>query len=423
MLVKKYNNRKKSQFGQKKSHTDQEATNYISTDEGISPKGITSNLGSKFGILQEENLEMVQGSEIAVVVDQDTIGKIGPQLTQAQRVTEEIHLQRLVIKPGAGKNPQAQKKKKINGKNKARTPGISTTNPKGPEIAMKTAKGKEKNAELEGMEMVVTEYMRRMEQDRWEAFKISKGNRTNLDGHMIRENLLFNPDKQQLPPNTSVGTTEHRGNQVKLPDVTMSDAGGGRLDASSSQDHGVRRGVGSKAFPSLIRDLRHEYGANMFFLLETHVSGVRGNQIRDKIGFDTSFVVDAVGHAGGIRCLWDSSVWSVDVLEHDKQFVHLNVERNCIWRIGDGSQIYFWDHNWVPGVGRLSESATQVSNNINFSEMLMDFLDISGQWDTLPEEIIKKIVAIFPRPLGRTQTILPGGLPRTEHSVRSQPTN
>ncbi|XP_057739670.1 uncharacterized protein LOC130956669 [Arachis stenosperma] len=66
----------------------------------------------------------------------------------------------------------------------------------------------------------------------------------------------------------------------------------------------------------------------MFFLLETHVSGARGNQIRGKIGFDRSFLVDAVGHAGGIWCLWDSSVWSVDVLEHDKQFVHLKVSSN-----------------------------------------------------------------------------------------------
>ncbi|KAL1336367.1 uncharacterized protein [Arachis hypogaea] len=66
----------------------------------------------------------------------------------------------------------------------------------------------------------------------------------------------------------------------------------------------------------------------MFFLLETHVSGARGNQIRGKIGFDKSFLVDAVGHAGGIWCLWDSSVWSVDVLEHHKQFVHLKVSSN-----------------------------------------------------------------------------------------------
>ncbi|XP_015972045.1 uncharacterized protein LOC107495409 [Arachis duranensis] len=122
-----------------------------------------------------------------------------------------------------------------------------------------------------------------------------------------------------------MGNAEHRGNQVKQLDVTMVDAGGGEiLDASSSRD----QGVGNKAFPSLIGDLRHEYGANWFFLLETHVCGTRGNQIRDKMDFDKSFVVDAVGHAGEIWCLWDSSVWSVDVLEHDTQFVHLRVSGN-----------------------------------------------------------------------------------------------
>ncbi|XP_016168765.1 uncharacterized protein LOC107611342 [Arachis ipaensis] len=56
----------------------------------------------------------------------------------------------------------------------------------------------------------------------------------------------------------------------------------------------VQKGAGSKAFPSIIRDLRQEYEANFFFLLETHVSGTRGKQIRDKMGFDKSFVVDAM---------------------------------------------------------------------------------------------------------------------------------
>nr|XP_025664883.1 uncharacterized protein LOC112763420 [Arachis hypogaea] len=186
------------------------------------------------------------------------------------------------------------------------------------------------------MEMVVSEHMKRMVQDRWEAFKFSKGNQTTLEGHIVRENLIFNHEKHLQPPNSCMGSSEYRGNHLKLLDVAMADAGGsGKLEASSPQDQGGpllgsrnRRGVGSKTFPSLIRDLRHEYGANMFFLLETHVSGVRGNQIRDKIGFDKSFVVDAVGHAGGIWCLWDSSVWSVDVIEHDKQYVHLKVSGN-----------------------------------------------------------------------------------------------
>ncbi|RYR16350.1 hypothetical protein Ahy_B04g073348 [Arachis hypogaea] len=85
------------------------------------------------------------------------------------------------------------------------------------------------------------------------------------------------------------------------------------------------RGAGSKAFPSIIRDLRQEYGANLFFLLETHISGARGKQVRDKMGFDKAFVVDAVGHAGGIWCLWDSAVWRVDILNHDRQFIHLKI--------------------------------------------------------------------------------------------------
>ncbi|RYR66328.1 hypothetical protein Ahy_A03g012315 [Arachis hypogaea] len=349
------------------------------------------------------------------------------------------------------------------------------------------------------------------------------------------------------------------------------------------------RGAGSKTFPSIIRDLHQEYRANLFFLLETHINGTRGKQIRDKMGFDKSFVVDVVGHAGGIWCLCDSSVWRVDVLEHDRQFIHLkvsgsgnnstpwlvtavyvkvptrsfknvsesvawliwvilvgrslgreagqglsnldwqiafpeacvkhlpmlklghspiclqlsntmtqnrgrqpflfllpgsptqileilwmslrmfkclglrvflclranlnigttcsdnniigqnvineevkyaifgmdswkapnrdglqaifyqsqwnkvgtnvyNVKRNCIWRIGDGSQIHFWDHCWIPtGVGCLSKIASQVSNNVNYSDMLMDFLNVSGQWhieklqEMLPEDTIKKI--------------------------------
>ncbi|XP_029152412.1 uncharacterized protein [Arachis hypogaea] len=46
------------------------------------------------------------------------------------------------------------------------------------------------------------------------------------------------------------------------------------------------------------------------------------------MGFDKSFVVDALGHSGGIWCLWDSSVWSVDVLEHDRQYIHLKVSGN-----------------------------------------------------------------------------------------------
>ncbi|RYR43669.1 hypothetical protein Ahy_A08g040066 [Arachis hypogaea] len=68
----------------------------------------------------------------------------------------------------------------------------------------------------------------------------------------------------------------------------------------------------------------------------------------------------------------------------------------------DGSQIRFWDHHWIPGVGNLSANTNQASNSVNYPVMLTDFLDVSGQWDArklqkiLPEDIVNKIISISP---------------------------
>ncbi|RYQ93205.1 hypothetical protein Ahy_B09g099480 [Arachis hypogaea] len=78
------------------------------------------------------------------------------------------------------------------------------------------------------------------------------------------------------------------------------------------------RSAGDRTFPSLICDIRREYDANFLILLETHISGTK----------DSSFVVEATGHSGGKWCLWDSTTWKVDVLEHNRQFVHLRVTGN-----------------------------------------------------------------------------------------------
>ncbi|KAL1330769.1 uncharacterized protein LOC107627531 [Arachis ipaensis] len=88
------------------------------------------------------------------------------------------------------------------------------------------------------------------------------------------------------------------------------------------------RGAGGKTFPTLIRDIRREYNANFIILLETHISGSRGAAVRDKIGFDSSFIVEANGHSGGIWCLWDSGSWKVDILEYNQQIVHLRLTGN-----------------------------------------------------------------------------------------------
>ncbi|RYR09487.1 hypothetical protein Ahy_B05g077838 [Arachis hypogaea] len=121
----------------------------------------------------------------------------------------------------------------------------------------------------------------------------------NLDQHVVRDNILSKSEKNPQPPGARLGVAEPRGNQLKQSDVTIVEAGGrGSKEELSSRD---------------------QVGPELWALAQTHISGTRGKQNRGKMGFDKSFVVDAVSHAGGIWCLWDSSVSRVDVLEHDRQ--------------------------------------------------------------------------------------------------------
>ncbi|MED6181435.1 hypothetical protein PIB30_118602 [Stylosanthes scabra] len=79
-----------------------------------------------------------------------------------------------------------------------------------------------------------------------------------------------------------------------------------------------------------------------------------------------------------------------------------DVEKNFIWRIGDGSRINFWNHNWVPSLGHLTNHVTQVSSQHNLSNSLNDFLLVSGNWDEqqlrnwLPDSVVNQIMAMSP---------------------------
>ncbi|QHO47257.1 Putative ribonuclease H protein [Arachis hypogaea] len=78
------------------------------------------------------------------------------------------------------------------------------------------------------------------------------------------------------------------------------------------------------------------------------------------------------------------------------------VEKNHIWRIGDGSSIKFWKHNWVPNLGILTQYCDQVLTETNLSVFPTDFLSVSGDWDEdklkewLPDSIVEKIRALSP---------------------------
>lgn len=92
------------------------------------------------------------------------------------------------------------------------------------------------------------------------------------------------------------------------------------------------RGICSKGFTSLVKDIRKNYECSLIFLSETHSSGDMAQKKIKKMGFAGTFVVDSVGQGGGIWCLWDGN-WKVEVLGASTQFVHLRVKwkRQSSW--------------------------------------------------------------------------------------------
>lgn len=85
-------------------------------------------------------------------------------------------------------------------------------------------------------------------------------------------------------------------------------------------------GTASWGFASLIGDMKKHHEANFVILMETHSSGARAAGIIKRIGLKGSFVQEAQGHSGGIWCLWDTNWWTVDVITHSSQFVHMKVK-------------------------------------------------------------------------------------------------
>lgn len=85
------------------------------------------------------------------------------------------------------------------------------------------------------------------------------------------------------------------------------------------------RGVGNRRFLGLIRDYVKIYKLSFLAILEPRISGVRAEKVIDKLGFDRGARVDAVGFAGGIRCLWRKSKIAIKVLSSSKFCILLKV--------------------------------------------------------------------------------------------------
>lgn len=57
------------------------------------------------------------------------------------------------------------------------------------------------------------------------------------------------------------------------------------------------------------------------------------------------------------------------------------VEPNLCWRIRNGGSVNFWNHNWIPGVGKLSAQAWAQGWEVCPLQSMKDFVNEHGDWD------------------------------------------
>lgn len=85
------------------------------------------------------------------------------------------------------------------------------------------------------------------------------------------------------------------------------------------------KGVGKKAFPSLVKDLTTTHELNLMAFFEPRISGSMVDEIIKKLDMHSSFRVDVDGFSGGLQCIWNYSALNVTVLNSSKFHIHLHV--------------------------------------------------------------------------------------------------
>ena len=68
------------------------------------------------------------------------------------------------------------------------------------------------------------------------------------------------------------------------------------------------RGLGNSRAVCSLCDLVKSHRPRILFLMETLVHEMKIEELRIKLGFSGKFVVNSIGHSGGLAMLWDSSL-------------------------------------------------------------------------------------------------------------------
>lgn len=85
------------------------------------------------------------------------------------------------------------------------------------------------------------------------------------------------------------------------------------------------RGAASKHFHRICKDLCREYKADILIILEPRCSGDKATKLVERMGFNSSWRMEAEGYSGGIWILWNSGNFKVFDVEEMKQCVTIRL--------------------------------------------------------------------------------------------------
>lgn len=69
--------------------------------------------------------------------------------------------------------------------------------------------------------------------------------------------------------------------------------------------------------------------------------------------------------------------------------------RNIIWRVGNGRDVKFWRHNWVPECGLLMDKASGSVPEEELNDTIVSFCNDAGEWRG------DRIASFLPQPIAR----------------------
>lgn len=85
------------------------------------------------------------------------------------------------------------------------------------------------------------------------------------------------------------------------------------------------RGAASRHFHRICKDLFREYKVDVLVILEPRCSGEKAEKIVERMGFNSSWRMEAEGYSGGIWILWNLGSFRVFDIEEMKQCVTIRI--------------------------------------------------------------------------------------------------